>query len=178
MSFRVFGVGMIAVGVLGALSSSRAVAQTVTAVPALDLNRFMGVWHEEARLPNKMERNCVNAGTILYALGTKRDTFQEGIFCQTKDGSSNDWDANGKVDKQGDGRLKVAHPWPFYKKYWVLAVGPSYQWALVGSPNHKALWILSRTSKMEPQVLSSLERQAAALGFATSKLMSLPEEQH
>lgn len=177
MGFRRFGAGLV-LAVLSGAGCVRAVAQTVTAVPHLDLNRFTGVWHEQARLPNKMEKNCIGASTILYALGTKKSAFQEGIFCRIKDDSSEDWDANGKMNKQDDGRLKVDRIWPFHRKYWVLAVGPSYDWALVGSPNHKALWILSRKSMMDPNVLSSIEGQAAAQGFETSKLVSLSEQQH
>lgn len=153
----------------------RAMAQKVTAVPKLDVNQYMGVWYEMARLPTRIEKNCVSDPTMLYALGTKARSLQIGIFCKTKDGSSDEWDAKGKMDKSGDGKLKFDHLWPFYKKFWVLATGPGYGWALVGSPNHKSLWILSRTRTMDPATLDSVKAIAAAQGFDTGKLISQPQ---
>lgn len=170
---RTAGMGLIALG-LG-LMHSGAVAQSAGAVPKLDLNRFVGVWYEMARLPNKMEKRCKQNDTILYALGTKDGTFQMGIFCKVKPDLSNEWDANGKMDKSGDGRLKVTHLWPFHKKFWVLATGPAYEWALVGSPNHKTLWLLSRSAEMSPAVLAQIEASASAARFDTAKLIPVPQ---
>jgi apolipoprotein D and lipocalin family protein len=50
-------------------------------------------------------------------------------------------------------KLKVTFYWPFSADYWIIALGPSlegmYQWAVVGSPCRKYLWILSRNEKMD-----------------------------
>lgn len=152
-----------------------AAGQSASAVPKLDLNRYMGVWYEMARTPNKMEKKCKENDTILYALGTKDRSFQMGIFCKIKPDVAIEWDANGKIDKNGDGRLKVTHLWPFRKKYWVVATGHQYEWALLGTPNRKTLWVLSRTAQMRPAELSQIEANAAAAGFDTAKLITVPQ---
>ena len=150
-------------------------AQTVTAVPRLDLNRYMGTWYEVARLPDKTEKKCVRNVRILYALGDKKGTFQMGTSCELKDGTPDDYDATGKMDKQGDGRLKLNHLVLFSTPYWVLATGPAYEWALVGSPKHKTLWILSRTATLDPAVLAQLKEMATAQGFDLSKLITVSQ---
>lgn len=152
--------------------TSAGLGQTVTAVPKLDLNRYMGSWYEIARLPDKKEKQCVGGALVLYAAGEKAGRFQVVSSCQTKGNNVEARNASGKVaDKAGDGQLKISYLWPFSQKYWVLAVGPEYEWALVGSPDHKTLWILSRTEKMAPEVLLDLEGRAATAGFNRSKIV-------
>jgi len=51
-----------------------------------------------------------------------------------------------------------------------LALGPDYSWALVGTPNLRHLWILSRAPKLDTAVLDKLIEQARQLGFETPKL--------
>ena len=148
-------------------------AQNVTAVPKLDLARYMGTWYELARLPNKTERKCVANVKVLYALGDKKGTFQMGTSCDLKDGTPDDYDGTGKMDKQGDGRLKLSRLVVFSTPYWVLATGPAYEWALVGSPKHKTLWILSRTSTLDPALLAQIKNTATTQGFDLSKLITV-----
>jgi lipocalin len=55
----------------------------------------------------------------------------------------------------------------------VLATGPNYEWALVGSPNHKTLWVLSRTATLPAETYQQIVSQAAAQGFKTAKLLTV-----
>ena len=153
----------------------QAAAQTVTAVPKLDLDRYMGTWYELARLPNKTEKKCVANVKVLYALGDKKKTFQMGTSCDLKDGTPDDYDATGKMDRGGDGRLKLSRLVIFSTPYWVLATGPAYEWALVGSPKHKTLWILSRTSALDPTILAQIKSTATAQGFDLAKLITVAQ---
>lgn len=163
--------------VTGALLAAAAVlmtgsgeAQRATAVPKLDLERYMGVWFEIAQYPIKKQKDCRGSQRVLYALGNKPRTFQMGTFCELSVGGSNEWDAQGKLGKTGDGRLRLRRLWLLHREYWVLALGPAYEWALVGTPNHKSLWVLSRKAQMDPQMLAEIEDRAKAQGFDTAKL--------
>ena len=164
--------GLLILLVLAGALTRKASAQSASAISNLDLNRYMGTWYEIARLPDKAQKNCVSNGIILFALADKANRFQVVNSCQAKDGYTNVRNASGKpANKSGDGKLKVSYTWPFSQKYWVLAVDPSYEWVLVGSPNHKLLWVLSRTATLSPDVLATIEAKAATQGFATSKLI-------
>ncbi len=165
-SAMLLGMGLAAIG--------SAAGQAVTPVPKLDLNRFVGTWFEIVRLPNKLEKHCVSDAMVLYALGDKPTQFQVVNSCTIKNGSTDSRNATGKmIGKLGDGRVRVTYLWPFSAKYWVLATGPEYEWALVGSPNHKALWVLSKTAAMKPEVLDEIEAKAAAEGYNRSKLITV-----
>lgn len=145
-------------------------AQAVTPVPQLDQDRFTGTWYEVARYPNKREKNCVTHVVQLIALGDKSHQFQFVSTCTDKKGFEDARNATGR-SKSANGALNITTIWPFSRKYWVLALGPSYEWALVGSPNHKDLWILSKTATLEPAVLADIKTKAAAQGFTPDRLM-------
>ena len=67
-------------------------------------------------------------------------------------------------------KLKITFFWPFKGDYWILALDPDYSWALVGTPNLRNLWILSRSPNLDAAVLDKLIEQARRLGFDTARL--------
>jgi len=145
-------------------TSSRAAAQSATAVPKLDPDRLIATYYEIARYPIRREKPCLGNGMVLYALGDKKNSLQIVTTCLVKDDNSGWWNSAGKFDKSGDGKIKLSWIWPFTHKYWVLGLAPDYTWALVGTPNHKSLWILSE-----------IESKAAAQGFNPAKLIKIPQ---
>ncbi|WP_263381932.1 lipocalin family protein [Granulicella arctica] len=171
---RVAGAGVMAVGLLLPFACAAA-AETVTALPKLDTTRAMGAWYEIARIPRNPEKKCTSDAMVLYAPGDKPNRFSMVTSCQIKAGSSDAWNATITLDKTGDGKLKLSYIWPFSSKYWVLAEDPAGQWTLIGSPNHKTLWVLSRTAAMAPEVLAAVEAKATAQGFDTNKLVLVPQ---
>jgi apolipoprotein D and lipocalin family protein len=157
------------------LAPARASAQSATAVAQLSPNRLMGTYFEIARDPIKREKHCVGEEMVLYDLGDKPNTLQLVTSCQLKGNTSDSWNSSGKFSLAGDGQLKLNWIWPFTTKYWVLALAPDYAWALVGTPNHKSLWILSRTPTLPPGVLASIQATASAQGFNTAKLIQITQ---
>ena len=163
----------VALALLLLAAGKAAPAQAVSALPSVDLNRFAGSWYEIARLPFKREKECIANVVEIVALADKAEHLQLVNSCMTNKGFTDVRNASVKVEKgSGDAKLKVTYLWPFSEKDWVLAVGEHYEWALVGSPNHKVLLVLSRTRTMSPEVLAGIERQAAGLGFDTAKVVT------
>jgi apolipoprotein D and lipocalin family protein len=54
--------------------------------------------------------------------------------------------------------------------YWVIALDPEYQWAVVGEPDRRYLWILSRAPTMSASQLETLKGRAEAMGYELSAL--------
>ena len=86
--------------------------------------------------------------------------------------------AKGKawvVDKQSNAKLKVSFFWPFSGDYWIIDLGKDYEYAVIGHPERKYLWILSRTPQMDgkvyQEILSRLEKQ----DYDTTKLIKSPQ---
>ena len=116
-------------------------------------------------------------GLQLYASGEKAGRLEQVNSCVYKNGYANVQNLNLRLKdkKVSDGRLETTFLFFFHRKQWVLALGDDYEWALVGSPNHKQLWVLATTSKLDPEVLAAVKAKAAAEGFDVGKLMMVPQ---
>ena len=164
----------IALSFVLALAFTTACAQSGTpprTVERLDLERYLGTWYEIASFPMYFQRNCV----ATQATYSKRDDGQIGVAnaCREKtlDGAWNGIEGVAWPAEPSDAaRLKVQFFWPLRGDYWVLALDPEYRWALVGHPDRKYLWVLSRTRSMDDAVYAGIVEQAKAQGYDVSKL--------
>jgi apolipoprotein D and lipocalin family protein len=152
-------------------------AAEVTSVDQLDITRYAGQWHEIARLPMFFQRKCVGEITAQYTL---RDDGLVGVrnSCRNEDGETDTVDGVARRDDGHPGRLEVrfAPDWlswlPLtWADYWVIALDPEYQWAVVGEPGHEYLWILSRTPDMSRARFDELKAQATAMGYDLEELV-------
>jgi apolipoprotein D and lipocalin family protein len=140
--------------------------------PLVDLNQYMGEWYEVARLPVSYEKNCVGTKAIYTMQPDGSVEVLNSCYKGSLDGPRKT--AKGRAtlaDPQSKSKLKVSFFWPFQGDYWILEVGNGYEYAMVGEPSRKNLWILSRTPQMELQQLHNLVGKARRLGFDTSKLI-------
>jgi apolipoprotein D and lipocalin family protein len=137
----------------------------------VDLNRYIGKWHEIARLPMFFQRNCVSDITAEYSL--KPDgKIQVLNQCREKDGKLSKATGTARVvDPSTNAKLKVSFFWPFSGDYWILDLGPDYEYAMVGEPSRKYLWILSRQPDLDEGIYRKLVEKAKLLGFDTSRLI-------
>jgi apolipoprotein D and lipocalin family protein len=167
----------LAAVLLGFQGLSTARAQTVTAVPLLDMTKFVGTWYEIARLPDKAQRKCVGDAFDIYTVGEKAGAFSLVTSCKLKDGTAQISNLSGRRKKKSvDGKLKVTTLWPFSRARWVLAIGPSYEWVLVGSPNRKTLWVMSRTATMAAEELRGIEGTATGEGFNVGRMVAVSQQ--
>lgn len=144
-------------------------------IERIDLNRYLGTWHEVARLPNRFQKNCVSDTTATYAAGDNGEIVVRNA-CMTDKGESTSVDGVARVVVPGSGKLKVrfAPRWlawlPVWAPYWVVDLDPDYRWAVVGGPTRKYLWILSRDPVLDAEVFAGIKTRAAARGYAVDRL--------
>ncbi len=146
-------------------------AQPVQSVAHVDLQKYAGKWFEIAAYPQIFEKGC-NCTTATYTLSDKGYVIVEN--------RCNKDSVNGKlsyikgkafVEKDSsNAKLKVQFFWPFRAKYWIIDLADDYSYAVVSHPNKKYLWILSRTSKMDPAIYRQILDRLKAKGFDLSKL--------
>ena len=103
--------------------------------------------------------------------------------CVQADGSSSRAEGRARLaDPNGPtSRLKVRFAPAFlsfipmvWGNYWILDLAPDYSVALVGDPDRKYLWILSRTPQLDDATYQRMVATAAAQGFDVSRLMKAP----
>lgn len=152
-------------------------AEPVTSVPHLDIARYAGQWHEIAHLPMFFQRQCVGDITARYGV-EKAGTISVVNACRTKDGSMDQSTGEARPVEGHPGRLEVrfAPGWlswlpMVWADYWVIALDPDYQWAMVGEPDRKYLWILSREPSMDRTQFEQLKAKAEAMGYDLSPLI-------
>lgn len=146
-------------------------AAPLEAVDALDLERYLGTWYEIAKYPNAFEKGLM-AVTAEYSLredGTVRvlNSGLQGSF----DGERKS--AEGKAwvpDPTAPAKLRVEFFWPFAAGYWVIALDPDYRWAVVGEPDRRFLWILSRTPILPEATVAALVQRIRELGYDPGRL--------
>ena len=142
---------------------------TLKVVPHVELQRYLGKWYELAHLPFRFEDGCSDI-TATYALleNGKVSVFNE---CR-KNGKVKQAKGKAKVvDKQTGAKLKVTFFWPFYGDYWIINLGNDYDYAVVGTPNRKYLWILCRTPQMDNKLFSEILEFVRVKGFNTANLI-------
>ena len=139
-------------------------------VPKVDLSRYTGRWFEIARYPNRFERKCDSNAVATYSLRSDGKISVVNT-CKTREGKltqSNGWAQ--VVDQKTGSKLKVTFFRPFFGDYWIIDLSPNYEYAVIGEPSRKYLWILSRTAKMDDKLYVEIAGRLAAKGYDATKL--------
>ncbi len=149
------------------LSCSMKKLETVANV---DIEKYMGKWYEIAAFPQSFQKGC-SCTTAEYSVN-KNGSVKVVNSCNV---SGERKVTTGKAfikDKKTNAKLAVQFFWPFRGKYWIIELADDYSYSVVGHPNRKYLWILSRTPQMDQDTYDTLVRKIASKGFDTSKLVT------
>lgn len=152
--------------------------QPLPTVPSVDLTRYAGTWHEIARLPMWFQRHCVHS-TATYTI-RQDGTITVHNECRTDSGTVDQADGVATVvDGAGSAKLMVTFDNFFARlvgpsregNYWIIDLDPDYTVAMVGTPDRRYLWILSRTRPLDEALYRRLAAKAQQLGFPVSDLI-------
>ncbi|CAL5012703.1 unnamed protein product [Urochloa decumbens] len=148
----------------------------------LDLERYAGRWYEIACFPSRFQPQTGTNTRATYTLnpdGTVKvlnETWTDGRRGHIE-GTA--WRADPGSD---EAKLKVRFyvpPFlpiiPVTGDYWVLHIDEDYQYALIGQPSRKYLWILCRQPHMDEEVYGALVERAMEEGYDVSKLRKTPQ---
>jgi len=146
----------------------------VVPVPSVELKRYAGGWYEIARIPNRFQRQCARHTIAQYGL---RPDGRLSVLNQCIKRSGNVDQATGVakvVDPVSRAKLKVSFVsvlgWrPFWGDYWVIGLDHDYRWAVVGSPDRRYGWVLSRTPRLDDASMASIRELLERQGFAWSR---------
>lgn len=134
----------------------------------LDLKRYLGLWHEIARMDHRFERGLTDV-TAEYTLKEDGTIRVENSGWNIRKGKRSKIIGRAKTTSV-PGLLRVSFFWKFYSDYRVLMLDPDYQWVLVGAGNFKYLWILSREKNLSKEIYDKILIEARRRGYDTNKL--------
>jgi apolipoprotein D and lipocalin family protein len=144
-------------------------------VSFVDLKRYGGTWYEIARYPNKSQKQCIGNTTATYNFrgGEEAEIVSR---CLTKDGRTEDASGTAKiVDPKTNAKLKGSFAWLSSAPVWVIDLDENYQYAVVGNPGRKYLWILSRSPEMSDATYQKILRKIETAGYNPAKLEKTPQ---
>jgi apolipoprotein D and lipocalin family protein len=135
----------------------------------VQLQSYVGMWYEVARLHNQPEERCNSAQADYIA---EPDGGLKVVqTCFEADGHKKYFRASMKIlDPGSNAKFRLTF-FPFvYKDYWVLDYGPQNGWVVLGEPTGKYLWLFSRTPNLQAHKAELVSR-AKALGYNTNALI-------
>ena len=146
----------------------KAVLKTVDSV---EIERCMGTWYEIARITHWFEKGLQGVGATYTLLPNGNIEMINSGFKGSLQGKYKS--ATGKAwitDKNSNAKLKASFFWPFRSQYWILDIGKKYEYAVIGNPNMKYLWVLSRTPTMDEELYKKVLKRAGEQGYDISLL--------
>ena len=147
--------------------------------PQVDIHRYMGTWHEVARLPNRFQERCSGDVAATYTLRAD-GTITVLNRCRKESGKYTEAEGRARLSSTHDhaSRLEVrfAPGWlgwlPFvWAEYWIIHIDKEHRHAIVGGPSRSYLWILSRDPALDEATMSQLAAIAQKHGYAVQELV-------
>ena len=149
-------------------------------VKKVELERYLGKWFEIARIDHSFQKGCINSSAD-YSLRKDGDIkVTNSCYYPAKNKQKTAVGRAWVIDKQTNSKLRVQFFLSSFKisflsgKYWIIDLDEDYNHVMVGSPDRKYLWILSRTPIMDEDTQKSLVQKAEELGFDTSIFLFNP----
>lgn len=167
------------VALAAALASSPVAAgcgsEPLDVAPGVDLGRFQGKWYEIARLPRATQTDCYGT-TAFYSQGSD-GALQLVHQCNvgSSDGPLNTVAMTATVPDRSTPAKLALDVGGYSGDYWILEVGPKYEYAVVGHPSRLYYWLLSRTPALDAATTQAVVARAQAAHFDTSQLRYTPQ---
>jgi apolipoprotein D and lipocalin family protein len=163
--------------VLGCINTQKKTSPPLSVVPYVDLTRYTGTWYEIARYPHSFQEGCVGSKTTYTLSDDGKISVLNECYDKTFDGKIRS--AKGKawvVDPTTNAKLKVSFFWPFSGHYWIIDLGENYEYAVIGHPKRKYLWILSRSKEIEGEVYETILSRLRDKQYDTSRLIKTAQK--
>ncbi|WP_083905487.1 lipocalin family protein [Nocardia transvalensis] len=160
---------------------STATAAPPAPVPRLELDRYLGTWHQLAAVPQYFNLVCARDTSAVYGLDARGDISVHNS-CTTWGGTGNDIAGTATVtDPSTNAQLHVSFPGvPTQDRregppnYIVTALGEDYGWALVTDPARTSGFVLSRTAALSPEQWGSVRSAIDAAGQSPCVYLTSP----
>lgn len=139
-------------------------------VEKVDLEKYIGVWYEIAKIPNRFQKKCTGNTSAEYRI--RKDGRIDVINkCDNKKGGVTIAKGIAKiVDKKSNSKLKVSFVkllgiQLFWGDYWILGLEKDYKYAVIGDSKMKYGWILAREKELSEVQWSEIENILAQQGY-------------
>lgn len=141
-------------------------------VARIDLKKFSGTWYSLYSIPTLFDKGSRET-TTKYTLND--DGYYNVITTYKKPGDEKVHSVTSKIfpnENDQSASMKAQFIWPVKVDYWVIELAADYSYVVVGHPDHKFLFIMSRNLNMPKKIYDGIVERCKAKGYDVSKLTS------
>jgi apolipoprotein D and lipocalin family protein len=162
--------------------TASACATDVKTVEAVDLQRYLGRWHEIAAIPQFFQRKCVRDTTAEYSALESGDIRVDNT-CTRDDGNREKVEGRARrsepnvTAKLEVSFLKLFGEYRFWAggDYWIIELDPNYQWVVVGHPSRRYGWVLARKQSLPVTNIAEIIGRIKAQGYDACEFIVTPQ---
>jgi apolipoprotein D and lipocalin family protein len=159
-----------------------ACATDVKTVDTVDLQRYLGKWHEIAAIPQFFQRKCVRDTTAEYSALESGDIRVDNT-CTRDDGNREKVEGRARrsepaaTSKLEVSFLKLFGEYRFWAggDYWIIELDPNYQWVVVGHPSRRYGWVLARKQSLPVANIAEIIGRIKAQGYDACEFIVTPQ---
>jgi apolipoprotein D and lipocalin family protein len=149
-------------------------------VSFVDLERYLGTWYEIAVILNRFQKHCYG-NTMAEYQRADQERIKVINSCLESDGQVDLAEGVARiVDPATNAKLEVSFVslfgWQlFWCDYWVLDLAPDYSYVIVGTPDYRYGWLLSRTPVVSKELRNNLDERLRSLGYDPAAFVDTPQ---
>lgn len=155
--------------------------EPLTPVASLDVERYLGTWHQVAAVPQPFNLICARDTQANYQSIDSTNLRVENT-CTTWTGQENRIVGNARVnDTATNAQLHVSFPGVPTQEdldgptnYIVAYIADDYSWALVGSPSRTSGFVLSRSPEVSVDKFREIRRIVESEGYDSRLILTSP----
>jgi len=139
-------------------------------VEKVDLSQYAGTWYSLYSIPSSYDKGSRET-TGKYTWN--KSGYYDVVTSYKKPGSEEVHAISSKVYQvpgTNNAQMKAQFLWPFKIDYWVIELASDYSYVVVGHPEHKFLFIMSRKKSIDRKLYSDIVARCEARGYDVSKL--------
>lgn len=169
-------IGIVAV-VQGQKKKRQKQIKSLRTAPSISRERFAGRWFEIAHLPYHAEKNHVGSRKI-FTLQEEGYKVEYEANIGSLDGKSIHKEGYARVIDENNTHMRLKLFGPLEMDYMILEKGPDYDYVVLGSPNKKQAWIMSRTPLIDPEQYEGIVERLQKQGYSTDSLIKVEQDSH
>lgn len=131
-------------------------------VRTVNLNKYMGTWHQQGSIPAWFQKDCKKSKAEYELLDNGKVKVTNSCI---KDGKRVYTEGKARSVSKDNKDLKVSFFPLIEGDYKIEYLSPDYEYVLVGHPDKKFLWIMSRNKSISKKKYDELLKIAEDKGY-------------
>ena len=111
--------------------------------------RYLGRWYEIARVPNALQDRCEGATSDGTKGGDGQYHVVQTCHIGSPTGPTKIWRGSGRIIAPA--KIRIGFFGGFvHQDYWIIDRSDDYSWSIMGTPDPRYVWIMSRQPVLSP----------------------------